>query len=982
MLYRLFTIGLLTLTFTVTASAELPLRIGADQQGKNRFVGGVARFSFYETLTDDDVAALAKTKPGESAVLGAAAKRVTLASDKTFSKNTFAGVEANVLNDSHFIEFPADVKMQKIGAAEGWIYLDEKNQGNCRIFDRITPGGQDGWLLDLHPGHKLRLIYRNETVLTNAVLPVKEWVHVAAVFDEDDVSLFVNGKAVNNTGQGRVLSDKTPPKHHEIVWSSKPATQWFDAMPLGNGRLGAMIPGNVQTEVIGLNDDTLWSGEHRLELQKPETYKVLPEIRKLLFDGKNEEAQKKIDQTMIGPRQFSYQPVGNLVVQFQHEKEQPITDYRRELDLREGIVRSSYTVRGTHFEREHFASYPADVIVFTFRADKPVINADVQFVTPHKTFSNLSRVSDNGTITSAGFVPIDLAGKTYDINKGTRFAANFKVVAEKGTVTASENGTLSIRNADTVRIYFTASTSYIDPWTNPAVSEDKVADMVKKNDAALQKTLQKSFAELKQSHVNDYQSLYNRVKLDIAPTESAKLPMETRLKQYSPESDPQLAALYYQFGRYLLIAGSRPGSQPMNLQGIWNKDVQPAWGSKWTLNCNAEINYWGIGTANLAELREPIVRMTKELSVDGAKTAKNLYNARGWVAHHNTDIWRTSGPIDGGCWGMFQTGGAWLCQTVYDHYLYTGDKKYLAEVYPLIAESARFYLDTLQKDPNGYLTVNPSLSFENVFKKPDGFVGWISAGATQEIQIVRATLRNTLEAAKILGKDAAMQEELAKTLALLPPNKVSPTRGDLQEWVEDWDTAGPGNGQIGHGWGLNPDWQISPITTPELAAAIRKTLETRKPWVYSCASWTGSMAAGNFARLLDGQMVEMILDRHVRLTLRPSLISRFHEAGGSWQNDGNLGMMSAIGEMLLQSHPSGEQFEVHILPASMPSWKSGKVEGLCARGGFTVDITWLPEDVSATIHSTWGTKCRVRFGDKVEEIDIPLGETKRLKWKR
>ncbi|GHT16886.1 alpha/beta hydrolase [Planctomycetales bacterium] len=798
----------------------------------------------------------------------------------------------------------------------------------------------------------------------------------------------------------QVLSDNTPPKHHEIVWCSQPAKSWFEAMPLGNGRLGAMIPGNIRNEIITLNDDTLWSGEPR-DYQRPDNYKVLPEIRQLLFEGKHEEAQKRITDTMTGPYNESYQPLGNLTLTIPPQAaglKGEIANYRRELDLKEGTVKSRYTLDGVPFEREAFASFPDDVLVFQVKSNTPEkVSLDISLSSLLKNTAQTG-VPKNRIVlvgnTPSHVDPDYAIGKNpivYTEGKGMKFMEAVHVVSDGGTLEKENNKetgeVIQIRNATTVRIYFTAKTSFVDSWTNPASTS--AAGLLAAGLAPLDKAVQKPFDRLNTDRLADYQSLYNRVKLTIAPTEITSQPMEQRLRQYSTETDPQLAALYYQFGRYLLISGSRPGSQPMNLQGIWNKDIHPAWSANWTMNCNAEINYWGAETANLSELVEPFVRLTKELTVDGSKTAKNLYNARGWVTHHNIDLWRTTYPVGdrarGALWAVYQVGGAWACQPVYDHYLYTGDKKYLAEVYPVLKGAALFFLDTLQEDPNGYLTTNPSISFENVYRKLDGSTGWASYGGMQEIQIVRATLRNTLEAAKILGEEKAFQEELAKTLKRLPPNKVSPTRGDLQEWFEDWEPASPdsGGGQLAHGWALNPDWDISPITTPELAAAFRKTLEIRKPWTrYNCSSWIGSMAAGNFARLLDGQMVETILDRHIKLSLKPSLVSTFSVGGNSWQNDSNLGMMSAIGEMLLQSRPSGDRFELHILPALMPSWKSGKVEGLCARGGFTVDIIWSPEDVSAVIHSTWGTKCRVRFGDKVEEIDIPLGEAKTMEWKR
>ncbi|MDR3234969.1 MAG: glycoside hydrolase N-terminal domain-containing protein [Planctomycetaceae bacterium] len=959
-----FAVSVLFCVLTASVfAAELPLHIGADQNRQNQFLGTILEYTFYETLTPDGIKTLA---------------------DSPVDKKS-PQIKGRIEPDSKMKDAAV---LNKIGAAAGWIRPDRHNQGNCRIFDRITPGESDGWLLDLFPGRKLRLIHEDITIRTDMEIPVEQWTHVAAVFDGNNAAVFVNGKQVAGEKQtaATVVSDKTPAKHSEIIWCSKPAKNWFENMPIGNGHLGAMLAGSVEDEIISLNHDDLWSGEPR-DLQKPETYKALPEIRKLLLEGKNAEAQKAVNAEMLGPWQCSYQPLGNLELHFDYgKKNESAANYRRELDLREGLVRCSYDVNGVHYERESFASYPDNVIVFTVRSDKPAINLDIKLTTVHKTFDTSSAVSDN-SLTVAGYTPVQLNvydrgahNMLYDENRGTRFFGGVKVTSEGGenlteeyviTEEVNDSNMLKIRNAKSVRIYFTAATSYIDPWTNPAVAKEEFLK-TKLN------VPEKPVEELKKTHIADYQSFYNRVRLDVNG-EKQNVPMEKRIQNFSLADDPQLAVLYYQFGRYLLISGSRPGSQPMNLQGIWNKDFIPAWASNWTLNCNAEINYWAVETANLSELHQPLIRLTKELSADGAKTAKNMYNARGWIAHHNADVWRTTWTVSGtGLWSIYQVGSAWLCHSAYDHYLFTGDKKFLADFYPVMKGAAQFYLDTLQEDTHGYLTTNPATSFENQYRRQDGFAGWATCGAMQDIQIIRALFRNTLEAAGTLGIDADFQSEVEKAMKRLPPNTVSPSRGDLQEWVEDWDPSSR-NGQTAHGWALNPDWDISPVTTPELAAAMRKTLELRRPWeTYNCASWVSSMPAGYWAKLFDGKMVEEVLNRHVNRSVNSSLNSTFGGKGsGSWQNDGNLGMTAAIGESLLQSVP-GAVPEIRILPALFPSWKSGKVSGLCARGGFTADIVWSPEEITATIHSTWGTKTRVRCGDKVEEIEIPPGGEKTM----
>jgi alpha-L-fucosidase 2 len=780
-----------------------------------------------------------------------------------------------------------------------------------------------------------------------------------------------------------LVSDTAPPKHPDTIWCSKPAKNWFEFMPIGNGRLGATIGGNVFEEKIHLNEDTIWSGEPR-DLQRPENYKVLPGIRKLLLEGKGGEAQKEINKKMLGTWQCSYEPLGDLILKTpkQGGENAAVTQYRRELDLREGIVKLSYQKNGVKFEREAFASHPDQVIVFHWKSSQPeALSLDVSLASQLKyevvkdTAGDIVVLTGNApTIVN----PYDRGVKNlvFENNKGIKFAQGIRIVTDGKT--KKSGATLNITGATDVKIYFTANNSYTGPFTKPDNSPEKTRQLVAQVAKRLETAVKKPFDELKQAHIADYQSFFNRVKLDIPPTERASLPMETRLRNFSLQKDPQWVALYYQFGRYLLISGSRPGTQPMNLQGIWNKDLVPAWASNWTLNCNAEINYWPVETANLSELHEPLVRLTKELTVDGAKTAKNLYNARGWIAHHNADVWRTTWPVGGtGEWAIYQVGGAWLCYSIYDHYRFTGDKKFLEEIYPVLKGASQFYLDTLQDDAHGYLTTNPTVSFENRYRRADGFVGWASCGAMQDVQIIRALFRNTVEAAKTLGQDEAFQQEIKTALKRLPPNKISPKRGDLQEWVEDWDTAA-NNGQVAHGWALNPDWDISPITTPELAEAMRKTLERRKVIDQTCASWQGSMLAGNWARLHDGKKVEAVFDRHVQRSVRPSLISTFF--GSSWQNDGNLGMTSALGESLLQSRPDGEITELHILPALLPSLKSGGVKGLAARGGFIVDIDWNEKEIKAVIHPTWGTKCRLRFNGKTEILTFASKEPQTRIW--
>ena len=437
--------------------------------------------------------------------------------------------------------------------------------------------------------------------------------------------------------------------------------------------------------------------------------------------------------------------------------------------------------------------------------------------------------------------------------------------------------------------------------------------------------------------------------------------------------DPALTALYFQFGRYLLISASRPGSQPANLQGIWNQDMQPAWSANWTINCNAEINYWPAEITNLSECHFPMFDMIRETSVDGPRTAKNLYNSRGWIAHHNLDIWRTTWMVGGtGLYSLFQVGGAWLCQHIWEHYLFTLDKDFLHNHYDLLKSASIFYLDNLQTDRDGYLVTSPSESFENGYIKPNGEKGWACIGSAQDMQIIRALFENTMNAAEILN-DGAFKEEVAKAYAKLPPMKISPRTGQLQEWNDDWEPSNPASGQVGHGWAFAVGSQITLRGTPELAQAFRKTIEYRRPgYSYNSGSWTGSFPAVYWARFEEPDSVQRVIDRHFDLALSPNLTCEFMK---SWQIDGNLGITTAITEMLLQSHAG----EISLLPALPAKYPTGSVTGLRARGGYKVDIFWKDGVLTKAVIKADRTKkdkiIPVRYAGLVKSVKLAKGQT-------
>jgi alpha-L-fucosidase 2 len=755
----------------------------------------------------------------------------------------------------------------------------------------------------------------------------------------------------------------------------QPAQSWFEAVPIGNGRIGGMIWGGIEKEIINLNEATLWSGEP-VDKQNHKGILYLPEIRKLIQEDKTREAEKLIDSTMLGPWNESYQPLGDLLICFEHKGK--ISDYKREVNLSKGIVTIRYRAGKTSYSREIFVSYPDQVMVIHLSSKNGTINFKTTLASnlKHETCTSDNSVILTGQAPShvyPSYLGPDL-NSIYSAGKGMRFQSILKVLIKDGICTQDRKD-IKVQNASEVMLILAAQTSY-NGYDKDPFKDGKDYKSICKND--IDKAIQHSYRKLYKNHIADYSALFDRLNIDLGKDSCSLLPMDERVKNYRPGSDPELTSLYFQFGRYLLISSSRPGSQPANLQGIWNKDLRPAWSSNWTLNCNAEINYWPVELANLSECHLPLIQMAKELSADGAKTSKNLYGARGWIAHHNTDIWRTTSPVGGsGVWAIYQVGSAWLCHHLWEHYAFTGDRAYLADVYLTMHDAALFYLDVLQTDPKtGWLVTNPSESFENTYIKPDGTVGWACMGATQDMQIIRDLFCNCINASKELGRDDTFALKLSEALKRLPPLQINPETGRLQEWLEPWEPSNPNSngGQVAHGWGLVPGNQISLRGTPELAGAIRKVLEYQKPWEHSYATWVGSWAANYWARLEDGNMLQKMLDGHFSTAIFPSLLSKVTPS--LFQIDGNLGITAAIGEMLIQSHNG----EINLLPAISPSFQTGKVSGLCARGGFEVYLKWGNMQLKEVkVYSKLGGKCVLRYREKVIEFDTEKGKTYKFK---
>ena len=779
------------------------------------------------------------------------------------------------------------------------------------------------------------------------------------------------------TGLARVLDKPATSEPGDLtLWYDKPAAQWIDALPIGNGRLGAMAygggeDGRFNKEFLQFNQDTLWSGQPR-DGNNPDAKNHLTAIRAAVLEQQNYHLADQLCRKMQGLFAESYQPCGNLRLELNHTLTS--TNYRRELDLGTAIATTSYEIAGIQFQREAFVSAPDQVLILRVTASKPhQLNASLALDSPLK---KVITVLPNNRLQLTGKAAAHIAGAGHPHSEdpvilsdepgaGMYFASILQLNVEGGKATATANPPgITIADATSFTVLLTGATGYRGFQLKPDSPLDEIAgNAVSQLDAAATKP----FATLRARHVEDHQRLFRRVSLALGPSNNSK-PTDQRLKEFAASPDPSLLALYFQYGRYLLISSSRPGSQPANLQGIWNYQVTPPWSSNWTANINIEMNYWPAETTNLSECTAPLFDLIEGLSKTGSVTAQQTYGLPGWCTHHNIDLWRAANPVGEGVgsptWANWCMSGPWLCAHLYEHYRFTGNREFLrTRAYPLMKGSAEFCLAWLVEDGKGHLTTCPSESTENNFLAPDGKPAFTSAGCTMDMALIRELFGNCTAAAKELGIDADFSAKLDAALTRLIPYQIG-RYGQLQEWAIDFEEATPGQRHMSHMYPLYPGNQIAPRATPELARAARISLERRLANGGAYTGWSRAWAIAFWTRLLDGdkawESLSMLMQHSTNINLFDT-----HPSGKTsiFQIDGNFGTTAAIAELLLQSHTG----TIDLLPALPSAWPEGAVKGLRARGGLEIDLHWSSGKL---------TECTIRPDATGEQtLRVPHGQT-------